>query len=297
MASSEKSPARNGGPLPRPGQPDRRHGARVVARQRPDLLRAGARRARRRPLRAHRRGHRASPSRRSTAPASPAGSGPAARPPTWSPATRWASSRRWSPAARSPPRTGLRLAVVRGRLMEEARRGEPGRDAGACSAAARRGARARRPPRADRSPTTTPPASWSSPARVEALDATRPARAARGGRKAIRLPVAGAFHSPRWRAAVGRFRAALDAVEFADAAVPVFSSSSPPRPSTTPATGLAAALTAAGALAPDAARLHDAGARALRRDRPRQGASPGSSAAPSTRSRRARSASRRRPHA
>ena len=50
-------------------------------------------------------------------------------------------------------------------------------------------------------------------------DARRELRAA--GLKAIRLPVAGAFHSPQMESAAVHFRAALDVAEFRAPRVPV----------------------------------------------------------------------------
>jgi [acyl-carrier-protein] S-malonyltransferase len=63
------------------------------------------------------------------------------------------------------------------------------------------------------------------------------------GLKAIRLPVAGAFHSPLMESAVAPFRAALDEVEFRAPRRPVFSSTAA-APFEDVRAGLLAALTA-----------------------------------------------------
>ncbi len=60
---------------------------------------------------------------------------------------------------------------------------------------------------------------------LEALDATE-AIAAERNTRVIRLDVAGAFHSPAMEIAAEPFRAALDEVEIAEAAFPVFSCAS-----------------------------------------------------------------------
>ena len=44
-----------------------------------------------------------------------------------------------------------------------------------------------------------------------------------GAKRAVRLPVSGAFHSPLMEPAVEGFREAVDATEFAEPAFPVFS--------------------------------------------------------------------------
>jgi [acyl-carrier-protein] S-malonyltransferase len=62
------------------------------------------------------------------------------------------------------------------------------------------------------------------------------------GLKAIRLPVAGAFHSPLMAGAAEKFRGELDAVAFRQPTLPVFSSTSAEPFADVPA-GLAAALT------------------------------------------------------
>ena len=147
---------------------------------------------------------------------------------------------------------GLRLAVVRGRLMEDAAEAIPGgmiavlggEDETVRALAAAHGLTV---------------ANENAPGQVvlsgaaEALTEAR--RAARAeGLKAIRLPVAGAFHSPLMADAARGFEAALAEVEFAAPERPVFSSTAAApfvgaavEPASDPATqiraGLAAALT------------------------------------------------------
>jgi malonyl CoA-acyl carrier protein transacylase len=135
---------------------------------------------------------------------------------------------------------GLRLAVVRGRLMEEAAAAHPGgmlavlggEDGDVRTIAERLGVTV---------------ANENAPGQVvlsgelDALgEARRELRAA--GLKAIRLPVAGAFHSPHMASAAERFRAALDAAEFGEPRLPVYSSTAA-APFGDPRDGLAAALT------------------------------------------------------
>jgi [acyl-carrier-protein] S-malonyltransferase len=136
--------------------------------------------------------------------------------------------------------TGLRLAVVRGRLMEDAAEATPGgmiavlggEDEAVRALAAAHGLTV---------------ANENAPGQVvlsgaaEALgEARRQARA--DGLKAIRLPVAGAFHSPLMAGAASAFETALAEVEFADPELPVFSSTAA-APFADARVGLAAALT------------------------------------------------------
>lgn len=135
---------------------------------------------------------------------------------------------------------GLALAVVRGRLMDEAAAESPGGMLAALgegevdvpALAASLGLAV---------------ANENAPGQLvlsgpdEALsEARRQLRAA--GLKAIRLPVAGAFHSPAMAGAAERFRAVLDDIEFAAPALPVYSSVEA-APFVDPRAGLAAALT------------------------------------------------------
>jgi [acyl-carrier-protein] S-malonyltransferase len=135
---------------------------------------------------------------------------------------------------------GLRLAVVRGRLMEEAAAQSPG---GMMAVLGGEDETVRE--LAAGFELTV--ANDNAPGQVvlsgaaDALsEARRQVRA--DGLKAIRLPVAGAFHSPLMASAAEEFRAALDEVEFRQPQVPVFSSTSA-APFAEPRDGLAAALT------------------------------------------------------
>lgn len=117
---------------------------------------------------------------------------------------------------------GLKLAVVRGRLMEEAAERSPGgmlASLGGEEATVREiAARFELVVANENAPgqlVLSGPSDGIGEARKE-LRAS--------GAKAIRLPVAGAFHSPLMSEAATAFRAALDAVEFGAPALPVYSS-------------------------------------------------------------------------
>jgi malonyl CoA-acyl carrier protein transacylase len=117
---------------------------------------------------------------------------------------------------------GLELAVVRGRLMEEAAQGTPG---GMLAALGGEEQTVREI--AARFSLTV--ANENAPGQLVLSgpsdgigEARKELRANQA--KAIRLPVAGAFHSPLMSDAAARFRAALDEVEFAAPALPVYSS-------------------------------------------------------------------------
>lgn len=153
---------------------------------------------------------------------------------------------------------GLRLAVTRGRLMEEAAGNSPG----GMLAVLGGEDEAIRALAAGLELTV---ANDNAPGQVvlsgptESLaEARRQLRAE--GLKAIRLPVAGAFHSPQMAGAAERFRAALDAVEFAEPRLPVFSSTAA-APFADPRSGLAAALTEPVVWRATLRRMHDDGAR------------------------------------
>lgn len=134
---------------------------------------------------------------------------------------------------------GLRLAVVRGRLMEEAAAASPGGMMAVLGEGAGTGAVAARFGLTVANDNAPGQVVLSGPA--EGLtEARRELRAA--GLKAIRLPVAGAFHSPAMAAAAARFREELARVSFRRPLVPVFSSVSA-KPFADPRGGLAAALT------------------------------------------------------
>jgi [acyl-carrier-protein] S-malonyltransferase len=134
---------------------------------------------------------------------------------------------------------GLRLAVVRGRLMEEAGEAHPG------GMLAVLGGGEEVPELAERLALTVAndnaPGQLVLSGEVEAIaEARRLFRAA--GVKAIRLPVAGAFHSPLMAPAASGFRAALEQVEFSRPDRPVFSCTAA-APFEDVRAGLAAALT------------------------------------------------------
>jgi malonyl CoA-acyl carrier protein transacylase len=135
---------------------------------------------------------------------------------------------------------GLRLAVVRGRLMEEAAAASPG---GMMAVLGGRDGYVR----ALAAGFELTVANDNAPGQVVlsgASDALGEARRAvrADGLKAIRLPVAGAFHSPLMAGAAEQFRVELDAVAFRPPALPVFSSTFA-APFDDIAAGLAAALT------------------------------------------------------
>jgi malonyl CoA-acyl carrier protein transacylase len=135
---------------------------------------------------------------------------------------------------------GLRLAVIRGRLMEEAAEQSPGGMmavlGGEDSTVRELAAGFELTVANDNAPGQVV-LSGSSDALSEARKKVRA-----DGLKAIRLPVAGAFHSPLMASAAEKFRAVLDGVGFAAPRVPVFSSTAA-APFGEPRDGLAAALT------------------------------------------------------
>lgn len=135
---------------------------------------------------------------------------------------------------------GLRLAVVRGRLMEEAAAVSPG---GMMAVLGGRHAYVRALAACFEltvANDNAPGQAVLSGAAQALTEARRQVRA--DGLKAIRLPVAGAFHSPLMAGAAKKFRVELDAVEFRPPALPVFSSTAA-APFEDPRAGLAAALT------------------------------------------------------
>jgi [acyl-carrier-protein] S-malonyltransferase len=154
---------------------------------------------------------------------------------------------------------GLRLAVVRGRLMEEAAQAAPGgmmavlgKGADAAVVAGRLGLALAN----DNAPGQVV---FSGPA-AALIAARHELRAA--GLKTIRLPVAGAFHSPAMATAALRFREALAKVAFREPRVPVFSSIAA-APFGDPRAGLAGALTEPVRWRQTLTRMWDAGARAF----------------------------------
>jgi [acyl-carrier-protein] S-malonyltransferase len=135
---------------------------------------------------------------------------------------------------------GLRLAVVRGRIMEEAAQANPG---GMMAVLGGEDGAVRE--LAGEFELTV--ANDNAPGQVvlsgaaDSLgEARRKLRAT--GVKAIRLPVAGAFHSPFMAGAATRFREQLDGVEFTAPERPVYSSTAA-APFDDVRAGLAAALT------------------------------------------------------
>jgi [acyl-carrier-protein] S-malonyltransferase len=135
---------------------------------------------------------------------------------------------------------GLRLAVIRGRLMEEAAAASPGgmmAVLGGEDEAVRTLAAGFELTVANDNAPGQVVLSGASDALSEARRAVRA-----GGLKAIRLPVAGAFHSPLMAGAAKEFRVGLDPVTFRPPTLPVFSSTAAAPFADIPA-GLAAALT------------------------------------------------------
>jgi [acyl-carrier-protein] S-malonyltransferase len=135
---------------------------------------------------------------------------------------------------------GLRLAVLRGRLMEDAAAASPGgmmAVLGGSDEAVRALAAAHQLTVANENA----PGQVVLSGATEALtEARREARAE--GLKAIRLPVAGAFHSPLMAGAAVAFETALAEIEFAAPELPVFSSTAA-APFVNIRAGLVAALT------------------------------------------------------
>jgi malonyl CoA-acyl carrier protein transacylase len=154
---------------------------------------------------------------------------------------------------------GLRLAVTRGRLMEEAAEASPG----GMLAVLGGGDEVRE--LATELQLTV--ANDNAPGQVVLSGASEAISSARkqlraDGLKAIRLPVAGAFHSPLMESVVAPFRAALDKVEFRRPRVPVFSSTAA-APFDDARAGLLAALTEPVLWRDTLAAMRAAGARAF----------------------------------
>ena len=135
---------------------------------------------------------------------------------------------------------GLRLAVVRARLMEEAAAASPGGMLAALGGEDREVAELAAALGLVVANENAPGQLVLSGPEAALTEARRRLRAA--GLKAIRLPVAGAFHSPAMSAAADSFRAALEPVRFEAPRVPVFSSVTA-APFADPREELAAALT------------------------------------------------------
>jgi malonyl CoA-acyl carrier protein transacylase len=150
---------------------------------------------------------------------------------------------------------GLSLAILRGRLMDEAAEQRPG------AMLAVLGPEERTRELARRFELTV--ANENAPGQLvlsgrseDVAAARREARAAE--LKAIRLPVAGAFHSPLMADAADRFSSALETTPFRRPAVPVVSSTSAARFADI-RDGLAAALTRPVAWTRTLRYLHDHG--------------------------------------
>lgn len=152
---------------------------------------------------------------------------------------------------------GLRLAVVRGHLMEEEAAASPGGMMAVLGEGPAPGEIAARFGLTVANDNAPGQVVLSGPAEGLA-DARRVLRAA--GLKAIRLPVAGAFHSPAMATAAARFREELARVSFRRPLVPVFSSVAA-EPFVDPRAGLAAALTEPVRWRRTVARMRAAGAR------------------------------------
>jgi [acyl-carrier-protein] S-malonyltransferase len=139
------------------------------------------------------------------------------------------------------PEQGLRLAVVRGRLMEEASEQRPGgmlAVLGGEEETVRRVAAAHELTVAN----DNAPGQLVLSGDAEVIgEARKELRAC--GAKAIRLPIAGAFHSPLMAGAVDAFRTELDRVEFAEPKTPVVSCTSAAPFGEDPRERLAAAFT------------------------------------------------------
>jgi [acyl-carrier-protein] S-malonyltransferase len=152
---------------------------------------------------------------------------------------------------------GLWLAVVRGRLMEEAAAERPGGMLAALGSGDCDVPRLAAEHDLVVANENAPGQLVLSGADDDLAEARRQLRAA--GLKAIRLPVAGAFHSPAMSDAADRFRGELDAVRFRAPRVPVFSSVAA-APFDDPRDGLAAALTRPVRWRLTLARMQEAGA-------------------------------------
>ena len=151
---------------------------------------------------------------------------------------------------------GLRLAVIRGRLMDEAAEANPGAMLAVLGGDG--------PVRELAERLDLAVANDNAPGQVvlsgktEAVAAARKALRADGVR-AIRLPVAGAFHSPLMEDAATRFREVLEVVELGSPERPVYSSTAA-APFADVRAGLAAALTEPVAWAETLRQMRDGGA-------------------------------------
>jgi malonyl CoA-acyl carrier protein transacylase len=136
----------------------------------------------------------------------------------------------------------LKLAVTRGRLMEEASEGRPGAmlavlggdEAAVRAIAAELGLAIGN---------ENAPGQLVFSGDAEPIGEARKKVRTDAGAKAIRLPVSGAFHSPLMEPAVAGYREALAAAEFAAPAVPVYSCTATAPFAADPRPQLLAALT------------------------------------------------------
>jgi [acyl-carrier-protein] S-malonyltransferase len=137
---------------------------------------------------------------------------------------------------------GLKLAVIRGRLMEEASAGRPGAmlavlggdEAAVRAIAAELGLAIGN---------ENAPGQLVFSGDAEPIGEARKKVRTDAGAKAIRLPVSGAFHSPLMEPAVDGYRDALAATEFAAPTVPVYSCTATAPFAADPRPQLLAALT------------------------------------------------------
>jgi malonyl CoA-acyl carrier protein transacylase len=153
---------------------------------------------------------------------------------------------------------GLRLAVIRGRLMEDSAALSPGGMMAVLGGE-------EESVRALAAGFGLTVANDNAPGQVVLSGASDSLGEARrqlraDGVKAIRLPVAGAFHSPLMASAAEKFRVALEEVEFRPPRLPVFSSTAA-APFEDPRAGLAAALTEPVVWQATLRRMHSDGAR------------------------------------
>ncbi len=153
---------------------------------------------------------------------------------------------------------GLELALLRGRLMEAAGEGSPG---GMMAVLGGEDEQVREV--AGRYELAV--ANDNAPGQVVLSGPAQALTVARGelrsaGVKAIRLPVAGAFHSAAMATAASRFREVLARIEFREPRVTVYSSTSA-APQEDPRAGLAAALTAPVRWRQTVVRMYEDGAR------------------------------------
>jgi [acyl-carrier-protein] S-malonyltransferase len=135
---------------------------------------------------------------------------------------------------------GLRLAIVRGRLMEDAGRANPGGMVAALGGE-EEAVRALAAELGLTVANDNAPGQLVLSGALEAVSEARKRLRAEGA-KAIRLPVAGAFHSPLMAEASEGFAAALAETEFASPEAPVYSCTAA-APFEDVRAGLAAALT------------------------------------------------------